>query len=194
MAAPSEPQIALEAPRPDRVVETRDERGLALTYRWFTPVHLFMLFFCVAWDGFLFFWYSMALSRHPVVTDPLVWFPLLHVAVGVGLTYSTLAGFVNRTSVVVGGGELSVRHGPLPWPGNRTVATPDIRQLYREERISNTRRGRSASYHLCAVTLDNRLLRVIGSVPGADVALYLEQAIERALGIEDRKVAGEMPK
>jgi hypothetical protein len=31
-------------------------------------------------------------------------------------------------------------------------------------------------------------------VPGADVALYLEQTIEQALGIEDVKVAGEMPK
>lgn len=190
----SETQTALEAPRPERVVETRDERGLTLTYRWFTPAHLFMLFFCIFWDGFLVFWYGIALTRGAGPTDVMLWFPLLHVAVGVGLTYSTLAGFLNRTSLVVGNGELVVRHGPIPWFGNRTVSSTDLRQVYREETLSHSRRGRRASYHLSAVTLDNRKLRVLSNVPGADVALYVEQALERALGLEDRKVAGEMPK
>lgn len=185
---------ALEAPMPGAITETRDERGLVLTYRWFTPVHVFLLLFCVFWDGFLVFWYSAALSRQAGLADPMIWFPLLHVAVGVGLTYSTVAGLLNRTSVTVGSGEITIRQGPVPWPGNRTVNGAEIRQLFREETISTSRRSRSSRYHVCAVTSEKRKLRLLGNVPGADVALYLEQAIERALGLEDQRVAGEMPK
>lgn len=185
---------ALEAPMPPALTEERDERGLVLTYRWFTPVHVVMLLFCIFWDGFLVFWYRTALERHAGLTDPMIWFPLLHVAVGIGLSYSTVAGFLNRTIVAIGSGEITIRQGPVPWPGNRTVNGADIRQLFREETFTSSRGGRRASYHVCAVTSEKRKLRLLGNVPGADVALYLEQAIEKALGIEDQPVLGEMPK
>lgn len=194
MADSDVPTTGLEAPRPDRVTETRDERGLVLTYRWFSFVHLFMVAFCVFWMGFLVFWYSIALSRHAGAADPMIWFPLLHVAVGIGLTYSTIAGFVNRTEIVVGGGEVAVRHGPLPWPGGKTLPTPEITQLYREERSSTTRSGRSVRHELNVMTGDGRKVRLVARVPDPAMALYLEQAIERELGLADRHVPGEMPK
>lgn len=140
------------------------------------------------------FWYTAALSRHAGPADPMICFPLLYVAVGAGLTCFTLAGFLNRTSIVVGNGEITVRSGPVPWGGYKTVTAPEIRQLFREETISYSRRGSRMSYHLSAVTPEKRKLRVVSNVPGADVALYLEQAIEKALGLEDVRVAGEMPK
>lgn len=185
----------LDAPQPDSVTETRDENGLTLSYRWFNWMHLLILPFCVIWDGFLFVWYSKALSRGAAATDTMFWFPLLNVAAGIGLSYYTLAGLLNRTRVTVLGGEITVRHGPVPWPGGRTLSTADFVQLYREERISTSSRGgRNTSYHLCVVTRGNRKLRLVSNVPAADIALYLEQAIESAIGLADRRVAGEMPK
>ena len=56
-------------------------------------------------------------------------FPIAHVAVGVGLTYYTVAGFVNSTVLRVSEGQLAVRQGPFPWPGNRTLHTSDLDQL-----------------------------------------------------------------
>jgi hypothetical protein len=195
MAESQDREIALEAPQPDRITETRDEGGLTLTYRWFTPMHIFFLLFCIVWDGFLYVWYSNALSRGLGASDMYVWFPMVHVAVGICLTYYTLAGLLNHTRIVVAGGEITVWHGPLPWLGNQTLSTADFRQLYREETISTSRRGgRNASYHVSVVTTTNRKLRLVSDVPGADVALYLEQAIETAIGLKDRRVAGEMPK
>lgn len=183
------------APQPDAVTETRDENGLTLSYRWFSWIHLFLLMFCFVWDGFLFAWYSKALARGAAASDMVIWFPMLHVAVGIGLSYYTLAGLLNRTRIVVFGGELTVRHGPVPWLGNFTVSTADFLQLYREETIyTSSRGGRSASYHLSAVTQGNRKLRLVSNVPEADIALYLEQTIEEVLGLKDSKVAGEMPK
>jgi len=84
--------------------------------------------------------------------------------------------------------------GPLPWLGNIKIPAGEIRQLFREETISRGRGGTSTRYHLNAITGQNRKLCLVRDVPAADVALYLEQEIEKALGIEDRKVAGEMPK
>ncbi len=75
--------------------------------------------------------------------------------------------------------------GPLPWLGNMKIPAGEIRQR---------RGGTSTRYHLNAITGQNRKLCLVRDVPAADVALYLEQEIEKALGIEDRKVAGEMPK
>jgi hypothetical protein len=35
------------------------------SWRWFTPSVIFLVFFCIAWDSFLIFWYSMAFnSKH----------------------------------------------------------------------------------------------------------------------------------
>lgn len=88
---------------------------------------IFLAFFCLAWNAFL----VVGLSESQEET-PMLWlfllFPIVHVAVGVGLTYYTLAGFLNFTEVTVRGGTLTVRQGPLPWKGNRTLSAIDLAQ------------------------------------------------------------------
>jgi len=85
-------------------------------------------------------------------------------------------------------------HGPVPWIGNLKIPAGETRQLFREEAIPTIDSDASARYHLNAIIGQNRKVCLIRDVPAADVALYPEQEIEKALGIEDRKVAGEMPK
>jgi len=113
-------QPALEAPLPEHLVMMREAGGLTLVYAWFRPMYVFLLFFCIFWDGFLVFWYRTALA-HPSPGSIALWFPLIHVGVGVGITYSTIAGFLNRTRVSVDAGEVTIRHGPVPWIGNRKI-------------------------------------------------------------------------
>lgn len=186
---------ALDAPRPYRVTETRDENGLTLTYRWFTFDYIFLVFFCAFWDWGLFTWYSSVLSLGATATDVRFWMPIFHVAVGVWAHYVTFAGLLNRTRIVVAGGEITVRHWPVPWLGNQRLTRADFRQIYREQTVSIMGRGpRTPSYHVSVVTADNFKMRLVSDVPGADLALYLEQAIENELGLQDRKVRGEMPK
>jgi hypothetical protein len=50
-----------------------------------------------------------------------------------------LAGFFNKTVIDVGQSMLLVRHGPIPWPGNRRLSTADVTQLYCEEKTSRRR-------------------------------------------------------
>src|SRR6187401_1885165 len=57
--------IAEPSSRPSRpagiVHDTGPGGELYLRRNWFTPALFFLLFFCIAWDSFLVFWYSMAL-------------------------------------------------------------------------------------------------------------------------------------
>jgi hypothetical protein len=98
-------------------------------------------------------------------------------------------GFVNRTRISIESGDLIVRHGPLPWPGNRTIPTDDLTQLYCEEHIGS--KG-SRSYSLNAMTKSaKKKISLLARLPDADQVLYLEQLLEQRLGLVDVPVAGE---
>jgi len=168
----------------------RDNAGgrpqVVVERRWFTPTLFFMVFFCLFWDGFLVFWYGMAI--HGGAVGMLV-FPLLHVGAGVWITYATLAGFVNRTRIAVADGVLSVRHGPLPWRGNREIPTADLAQLYCQEHVGN--KG-ARTYSLNALLNGGEKVGLVRSMPEPDQALYLEHLLEARLGIADVPVVGEL--
>jgi hypothetical protein len=159
---------------------------VVLERSWFQASLFFMVIFCIAWDSFLLFWYSMAF-RHGAPWIMVV-FPLGHLAVGVGLTYATLCGFVNRTRIAVLAGQLVIRHGPLPWKGNRVLETKDLEQLFCQENVSS--KG-VRSYGLAARMKSGEKVVLLKSLPEADQALYIEQLLEDRLGIVDEPVAGE---
>jgi hypothetical protein len=171
-----------------------DERGdeVEIRWRWLKAKHVGMLFFCVAWDAFLFFWYSAAFGGHGPWL--MIVFPIAHVAVGVGLTYSTLAGFLNRTRVLAGRGVLRIRHGPLPWKGNRTLSSRDIDQLYCIEKVTRGDESTSYRYTVRAQLKTGPEVDLISDLEESGQALFLEHELERFLDIADRPVAGELPR
>jgi hypothetical protein len=113
------------------------------------------------------------------------------VAVGVGITYYVLCGWLNRTRITVGRGKVSVRHGPLPWFGNLEMDSSALKQLYVKEVISNSRNGTTVRYDLNALTREGRSIKFAGGMETSDQALYIEQEIEKFLGIKDGPVKGE---
>ena len=187
-----ESQKNFSAPIPGNVSVDNHGTGLTLKYRWFSPKFIFLVFFCVFWDGFLIFWYTKALSTNAPMM--VILFPLIHVSVGIGLTYYTLAGFLNSTIVDVTRNGITIYHTPLPWIGNKTIPVIDVVQLYREEIVSQSNNSLRIKYQLSAVSRENKKITVIGGIETAEVALFLEQEIEQWLGIKDVKVAGEMQK
>jgi hypothetical protein len=148
-------------------------------------MYIGLAFFCAAWDSFLIFWYTMAFTTEaPWI---MVVFPVAHLAVGVALTYTVLAGFLNRTRIELSASAMSISHWPLPWWGNRTIAPLELAQLYCEYRIPNTGQ---ATYLLSAVLHDGRKVKLL-STQSEDEAMFLEQTIEEFYKIADRPVAGE---
>ena len=184
----SQPRERMKAPK--SLAQETAGGQLTFRHRWFSPKFLFMVFFCVFWDGFLVVWYTVAFAGDAPLLFKL--FPLIHVTVGVALTYYTIAGFVNTTTVTLDRGHLSVRHGPLPWPGKLDVDTGRFRQLYCEEKVSRGRNGVSYTYDLKAVMSDGERRKIVTGLDSPDVPLYLEQQLEEWLKIRDEPVRGEL--
>jgi len=164
---------------------------LLITRSWFTPAVFFLVFFCVVWDGFLIFWYSMAFTQDDVPWI-MILFPTLHLAVGVGLTYFVICCFLNRTRIQVSMGQLTVRHGPLPWPGNYTLNSADIDQLYCQSKFHRGKHGGRYTYQVQAILHDGTKQKLVSGLNDPDQAIFIEQRLEDHLRIDDRRVAGEM--
>lgn len=183
-------EVPLDMPIPQRFAVAREDGDVRVSWRWFKMQTLFTLFFVIAWDSFLVFWYAQALPSDDWIA---VVFPIAHVAVGIGLTYSTLTGFLNRTTLRARGDTLTVSHGPLPWRGNVTLDCLQIRQLYVNEttRTDSDNGKKTYSYELCAMLADGREHTLVKALDQQSEAKYLEHVFERALGIKNAAVPGE---
>ena len=190
----------LPAPMPKGYQIEEIGSELAITYRWFSAAAFFLLFFCVIWDGLLVVWYFLGISQFAGGGGGGLWpglfmllFPLLHVAVGVGLTYAVVCMFLNRTEIRVVGGELSIWHGPVPCPGKCRLPTSDVKQLFVTENIHRGKNGCTYTYDVNAMKQDNTKQKLIGNLRDVQQALFLEQKLEQHLGIAPQHVPGEVP-
>lgn len=185
-------QTYMNSPIPEHITMEQTTGGLLFAYRWFSPAFIFIALFALFWDGFLVFWYTMATAQDaPLI---MLLFPILHVLIGIGLTYFALAGFYNRTLLLVGEGKLSIQHVPLPWPGNKVLQSSDLIQLYSEERVIRTRNGTQLKYKLNAITRENKKMTLLSNLTAPDQVRFLERKLEEYLGITDVPVEGEMPR
>jgi hypothetical protein len=157
--------------------------------RWFSPVFVFLVFFCLFWNGFMIVWHGIALSQG---LWPMSCFGLLHTAVGIALLYFTVAGFVNTTVVRVERGMIEVRHGPLPWPGNKSLEAHDVEQLYCREQVNGNKNRSQCTYEVRVLRQGNVRDTLVKGLTDPDQALYIEQELERHLRIVDQPVAGEL--
>lgn len=168
-----------------------DPGELLVRRRWLRAQHFFLLFFCIAWDGFLVFWYVGITGSGDAPWLHYV-FPIAHIAAGAFLTYQVLTGFLNTTRVRIAGGTLSVRHGPLPWPGNRDLPVASLRQLTVRRKVTHGRKGGSRiAWAVHAETEDHTDVPILTGLESEEQARYLEWVIEDHLGIEDRPGDGD---
>ena len=182
-------ETSLLRPRPKAVTFEKQADRMELSWRWFSLKYLPLAFFCVAWDGFLCFWYSMAFSTGaPWI---MIVFPIAHLAVGVGLTYTTLAGFLNRSYVVIDKDNFSVSHSPLPWLGNLRVPVSQVKQLYCKEKSGKQNSG--PTYQLSVILKDGRKKDLLSNLDSPEIGFYMEHQIENWLEIQDQPVRGEIP-
>jgi DNA-directed RNA polymerase subunit RPC12/RpoP len=178
------------SPMPEQMSLKETPDGFVITRRWFNASFIFLAVFSLFWDGFLVFFYSMLISGGAPL--PFALFPLIHVAVGVGITYYTLAGFLNSSFIELSKGTLLIDHSPLPWPGNRRIPVADLEQLYTKEVSRRTKNGSSTSYTVSAVIKGGKKIDLLTGMPDPETGLFVEQQIEIALRIPDLPVAGEM--
>jgi hypothetical protein len=177
---PLRPKPAL--PEHFRVQE--NDGSTTLSWRWFHAGHVLTALLSVAWLGIPTALYNHFFKdgAHWLVTLLL----LLILAPGVFLVYITLAGFLNTTRVEASRGGLRIQHGPLPWWGNLHRPGRELTQLYGQAEKGQT------TYKLLALDREGHEVLLLEHLETEVQTLYLEQALERALGIEDRPVEGEL--
>lgn len=169
------PEDEIEIGLPDKLELHNRGSHIEIVWKWFGWQIIFLTGFAVIWDGFLFVWYSMAFGAAPSVggINLMVLFPLLHVAVGLGFTYYVIAGWFNRTHILVSRGEIAVGHGPIPWPGSKLLPAADIKQVWASEQGSRSSDG-PVTYQVAAVTRGGRNVKLVTGLESREQALYIE--------------------
>ena len=182
------PEHAPTIPEGLDLVQARD--GVIIRRTWFSWTVIPLIFFAVLWDGFLVFWYTMAL-KHGQHGAPLMMllFPLLHVAVGLGLTYFIVCSFVNKTDVIINFSGVEVSIYPMPWPGKKRVAASEITDVMVRQRVSNNSdnvnyNNRRVSYAVMYAGASRKEQKLI-SFSQSDQADYVANAIRMALQLKD---------
>ena len=149
--------------------------GFKLTRRWLRlGMVCFMTVWCVVWD-------TVIGTQIINGTLPLL-FVFTHGGGGLIVTYCTLAQWLNKTTVSINHNVLSVRHGPLPWPGARDLVAADVRQL-----TSITTRGsKGRVFYGVRATLDTgRTVDVVTGLANLEQAKTIERLVEAHLHIVD---------
>jgi len=163
---------AMQGPQPVRI-----------RYRWFQGTAFFLLFFAIAWNSFLFFWYSVGFAGNaPWI---MFVFPLGHVAAGITVTKQALSGLFNRTIFDLDHERLLVTTGPFRWPwqkGSVSVPTAELRQL---SVLVKTGSKGGRSFGVIAHLRDGSTKPLVEGLPDNIVASFFERAIERQLGLPD---------
>jgi len=183
-------EVPPRVPRPATLIVQDEGDVRVIRRRWFRPGYLFLLFFCMAWDGFLVFWYSIGIVAGP--GDEMAWlfflFPICHVTVGVVLTYVVIAGLLNKSYLGVTTDGVYVRHRPVPWFGNRNLSPDELREVYVEHGLSQ-RSGGSAEqqYTLVGVIGDGQRIKLLGGLDSPE-AQYCAQQLNEWLQLKPSRL------
>ena len=185
----------LDAPQPDKVEMEQWGGGLKLRWRWFNWTFLLLTAFAVFWNGIMFSMVGASLfsGRGGDFPSPFPFMLLPHFWVGLAMIYYVLTGYLNRTTVTVDHSQLMVRHGPLPWWGDREISTAGIIQLYTKQSFSRYHRGNvwAGNFEVHAVMKQGKHQKLLSGLDSSEHALFAEQIIEDQLGIVDYPVRGE---
>jgi hypothetical protein len=189
-----------DVPMPPGMFLESDGRDLMIRHQWQNWIAWFLLAFALFWSCFPIVFIGIAMTmfiaapgEFGVLALPFVLLPGLFLLIGLGMGYFALAMIMNSTVIRVSSHEVSVEHGPLPWFGNRQIASKEIAQLFCVEQVHRGRRGAvSITFSVEYITTSNRRDTLISGLTDLGQALFVEQQIERRLGLLDQAVPGEV--
>ena len=172
---------------PPGISVSRDGGQLVITRRWMRTKHIVMhaiVLPLLLWVAYL--WVS-ALGEDEL---PAVWVMVVTPIV-MWVDFMTVAMLVNRTRVVVDGQTLKVTTAPLPIFPGCVVPRSEVVQLFS---VLETQQGAKRIYTVMAELEGRRVQALVRFLISAEQALFIEQQLEAALGIEDVAVDGELPR
>lgn len=189
-ARPPSPQPRMSMPEAMQVVE--DHGGIWVTWKRASTERVGQLLY-TGLLGLGFVVFRMAVKGETLPSFEGV--PWLWALILAPLAYGLGAYLLNNVYVHAGKSGLRLRAGPVPWTGGKAFAPGEVTQLFTEMRPEPDWQGvikRSTFVVSAVVGPEGRRLELIKEIPTLDQALWLEQTIERALGIKQAHVGGEV--
>lgn len=178
-------------PTPESIELMHQGNELVIKRKWFSFTYIILIFFTLFWNGFMIIWHIISFSTGAYIMSA---FGALHTAVGIFLLYTTLTGLLNSSYIMINYRKISIKHKPLPWPGNIEISSNNISQIYSKEITRRTKNGTKRYYEVHSITQDGKDKKILKNLLESQQALYIEQQIETYLGISDQNVSGEIPK
>jgi hypothetical protein len=164
---------------------------LRLSRRWFNSGAFGLLIFTLFLSGFVGAFVGMLIQGFvrgapPPLLSLILIAPFL--VITLSLAYITLAMFLNKTVVVATSSSLTTSHGPLMLRRSVSVDVADVEQVFVKRSVPN---NSEATYEVWARMADDEDHELIADIPDFKAARYIEQEIERFLGLPDLPVVGE---
>ncbi|MCP3136828.1 hypothetical protein [Pyxidicoccus xibeiensis] len=187
-ALPSQPRAPV--PLPSRFQVEEVDGTLRLRWRW-VSVHVFSEFiFAAILDAMVALTVVTYISGDTKLGELLCLSPFAVLAVL--LTYRVMMLLLNHTTLEVSRHQLSIRHGPIPGRRDLELKGSQLTQLYGRECVHKGNVGDTLTYDLIARDDKGREVTLLAGLEEVQQVLFLEQQLERRLGIEDTPVEGEV--
>ncbi|MCC6406574.1 MAG: hypothetical protein IT453_05390, partial [Planctomycetes bacterium] len=161
-------------------VDTRElSDGAEFTVKWYKPLAWLVVGFMVVFDAIVYVVYARLIEDR---TPWVAWVPLSVFGIAaLALSYFTVAMFTNTTRITATREHLGVRHGPLPWPGRRALASADVVRVYTRRRASDPDDPARFDHDLWVELRDEREIRLLRGAFDAQTTGFLEQELARTL-------------
>lgn len=105
---------------------------------------------------------------------------------GIGLSYYSLAQFVNSTALVITGEAVRVQHGPIPVPGNVQIDSDTVTQVNIRETRRETEYGLVVVYDVVVTLKDGSEHVLLRGLRRRDYAQYIDHQMRRYLKLSSR--------
>lgn len=166
----------VSVPVPKNIICEQQATGVTLTQRWFSWMSVMTVPFCIVLDAAVVSAYVLMPRGDLALLAALFLLPGILLALGV--TYYLLARLVNRTVVTLTSSELLIRHGPLPWPGKRSIPVQQVQEFRCGKRTSRNYEGDVwETYTLSAILEDGRQLELLHKIGSPGAVRILEQQV-----------------
>ena len=172
--------------------------GFVIRLKLLEPEIIVDIFYCLVFNGFLIVF---------IFLDSVFSFStVLYLIFVLWMDHRVFAYLFNTTTITIGCDEIKVRHAPVPAFGEKTIARAGIQQVYSKKTIISP--GwyalqyhpywlNSYPYKTCGVNVivnGGGDIKLIGGFCRKEDALFIEQQIEKYLGISNAPVPGELPR
>lgn len=182
--------------KPEKFKLSRMPDGIEINYRWLGKQHTGLLFFAIIWNAFItFFTFMMFFADGGDEPGAMVFcFMIPFYAVGIGMAWYVLAGFMNKTAVRIRGGGIETVHAPIPMFGmkNLSVDRRAIEQVYCKRRVAYSSNDVPVYvFDVHYVKKGGDDYELIKGLDSLNKAVFIEQQIEKLYRIDDVGVDGE---